>query len=132
LAETAVPGAAPPPLFRADFQAAVRARGHHVLRASDSPRRDALRLPRRGKQRSGCVRGSEQLDFHRDPNPTWPSATAFITASARSLARAEIEIALRRLFTRFPRVAFEVPRSQIQFVQRPGTRGLVSLPILLG
>lgn len=46
-----------------------------------------------------------------------------------TLARVETEIALRRLFSRFPQLRLAVPRSQIRFSRRPGTRCLVTLPV---
>ena len=41
----------------------------------------------------------------------------------------ETEVALRKFFTRFPGARLALPRSQIQYSHRPGTRGLVALPV---
>jgi cytochrome P450 len=45
------------------------------------------------------------------------------------LARVETEIALKHLFERFPRIGLAIPRAQIRYTRRPGTRGLVALPV---
>jgi cytochrome P450 len=46
-----------------------------------------------------------------------------------TLARVETAIALERLFTRFPRLDIAVPRSQLHFSARFGTRALLALPV---
>jgi cytochrome P450 len=46
-----------------------------------------------------------------------------------TLARVETEIALRQLFERFPNIRLAIPRSQIRYGGRPGTRGLLALPV---
>lgn len=48
-----------------------------------------------------------------------------------ALARVETQIALQHLFMRFPEIRFAVPRPQIRYSRRPGTRGLLALPITL-
>jgi hypothetical protein len=45
------------------------------------------------------------------------------------LAGVELTIALERLFTRFPNLHLAIPRSQIRFAPRSGTRALVALPV---
>jgi hypothetical protein len=42
-----------------------------------------------------------------------------------------VEIALRRLFTRFPGLKLAIPRSRVKFSRRFGMRGFVSLPPML-
>jgi cytochrome P450 len=46
-----------------------------------------------------------------------------------ALARMETQIALQRLFTRFPAIRLAVPRERICYSRRPGTRGLLALPV---
>lgn len=46
-----------------------------------------------------------------------------------ALARVETEIALRQLFERFPNIRLAILRSQIRYGRRPGTRGLLALPV---
>jgi cytochrome P450 len=73
----------------------------------------------------------EQLDLHREPNPHVAFGDGIHYCLGASLARAELEIGLRRLFTRFPNLRLAIPRSQIRFSRRPGMRSLVSLPVTL-
>lgn len=47
------------------------------------------------------------------------------------LARTELEIALQRIFTRFPNIQLAVPRNSLRYGSRPGTRALLSLPVRL-
>ena len=48
------------------------------------------------------------------------------------LARAEAEIALQRLFTRFPDLALAVPEDELRWTRRIGLRALERLPVRLG
>jgi cytochrome P450 len=74
----------------------------------------------------------EQLNLHREPNPHVAFGDGAHYCLGAALARAEIEIALRRLFTRFPNLELAVPPFQVQFSRRPGMRGVVALPVKLG
>ena len=49
-----------------------------------------------------------------------------------ALARTEVQIALHRLFTRFPNLSLAVLRSQIRFTGPFGARALAALPVRLG
>jgi cytochrome P450 len=71
----------------------------------------------------------EKLNLCRQPNHHVAFGDGIHYCLGAALARAEIEIALRCLFTRFPNLALAVPRSQVEFTRRPGTRGLASLPV---
>ncbi|MBN9374976.1 MAG: cytochrome P450 [Cellulomonas sp.] len=72
-----------------------------------------------------------RLDLRRDPNRHVAFGAGVHACLGAKLARAEIEIALERLFTRFPALQLAAPRSQIQYTKRMGSRGLVALPIQL-
>ena len=48
------------------------------------------------------------------------------------LARLETQIALERLFTRFPGLKLAKPVQELSWVQRLGTRGFTELPVVLG
>jgi cytochrome P450 len=74
----------------------------------------------------------EQLNLHRRPNRQVAFGDGIHYCLGASLARVEIEIALRRLFTRFPDLELAVPRSEVRFSRRLGARSLVSLPVKLG
>jgi len=71
----------------------------------------------------------EQLDIHRQPNRHVAFGTGIHVCLGAKLARVETAIALERLFTRFPRVHLAVPRTEIRYSSRIGTRGLATLPV---
>ena len=71
----------------------------------------------------------ERLDIHRQPNRHVAFGTGIHVCLGAALARAETAIALERLFTRFPRLELAIPRSQVRFSARSGTRGLGALPV---
>ena len=72
-----------------------------------------------------------RLNLRRPPRRHLAFGDGIHFCLGASLARAELEIALRRLFTRFPDLRLAIPRAQVRFVERPGTRGLLSLPVQL-
>jgi cytochrome P450 len=74
----------------------------------------------------------ERLDLRRQPNHHLAFGEGIHYCLGASLARVEVEIALRCFFTRFPGLRLAVPRSRVRFSPRPGMRGLVSLPLMLG
>jgi cytochrome P450 len=74
----------------------------------------------------------ERLDLRRHPNRHVAFGDGIHFCLGAALARAEVGIALRRLFTRFPDLALGIPRSCVRFSQRIGTHALVSLPLRLG
>lgn len=71
----------------------------------------------------------EQLDLRRQPNRHLAFGTGIHVCLGARLASVETEIALQRLFTRFPTLELAVPRSQILYTTHPGTRGLAALPV---
>jgi cytochrome P450 len=94
---------------------------------------------RRGEMIFGCLAAAnsdpdafasaDQLDFRRQPNRHLAFGTGIHVCVGAKLASVEIEIALQRLFTRFPRLRLAVPRSQVVFGGRLGTRSLLGLPV---
>jgi cytochrome P450 len=73
----------------------------------------------------------DQLDLRRQPNRHVAFGAGIHVCLGAKLARVETEIALRGLFTRFPRLRLAVPRSRIRYSARLGSRGLVALPLEL-
>jgi cytochrome P450 len=71
----------------------------------------------------------EQLDLRRDAHRHVAFGAGIHYCLGAALARAETEIALRRIFTRFPNLRLAVPRSHIRYGSRPGARGLIALPV---
>ena len=73
----------------------------------------------------------ERLDLRRQRNHHLAFGEGIHYCLGAALARAEIEVALRRLFTRFPRLELAIPRAHVKFTRPPGMRGVVSLPVRL-
>lgn len=78
-----------------------------------------------------CFPRPEQLDFSRDAQRHLAFGSSIHFCLGAALARMETDLALRGLFGRFPAVRLAVPRTQVRYSLRPGTRGLVSLPVHL-
>lgn len=73
----------------------------------------------------------ECFDILRDANPHVAFGAGTHTCLGLKLAVAETEIALRRVFTRFPNLELAIPRAQVIWSRRLGTRGMESLPVRL-
>jgi cytochrome P450 len=73
----------------------------------------------------------ERFDLRRHPNRHLAFGAGIHVCLGAQLARMEIAVALERLFTRFPNLRIAVPTGQLRFSARPGTRGLLSLPVKL-
>jgi len=71
----------------------------------------------------------EQLDIHRPANRHLAFGAGIHVCLGAKLARVETAIALQRLFTRFPNLRLAMPRSQVGYSSRFGTRALASLPV---
>ena len=94
-------------------------------------------LIRRGQMIFACIAAAnsdpavfddpEGLDLRRHPNRHVAFGTGIHVCLGAKLARAEIAIALQRLFTRFPNLRLAAPR--LRFSARVGTRGLLALPV---
>jgi cytochrome P450 len=93
----------------------------------------------RGQMLFGCLAAAnsdpsvfeapERLDIHRQPNRHLAFGAGIHVCLGAKLARVETAIALERLFKRFPRLQLAVPRAQIRYSSRPGTRALTALPV---
>jgi cytochrome P450 len=77
----------------------------------------------------GAFEDPERLDIRRHPNRHVTFGAGIHVCLGAALARAETAIALERLFTRFPRLEIAVPRSQLRYSGRVGTRALLALPV---
>jgi cytochrome P450 len=71
----------------------------------------------------------ERLDIRRRPNCHVAFGTGIHVCLGAALARVETALALERLFSRFPRLHLAVPRSDVRFSARIGTRALLALPV---
>ena len=74
----------------------------------------------------------ERLDLRRAPNRHVAFGDGIHYCLGAALARTEVQIALHRLFTRFPNLSLAVPRSQIRFTGPFGARALAALRVRLG
>lgn len=104
-----------------DFYGQRIQRGETVMACLASANADPAQFPE-----------PERLVLTRDARRhlAFGSSTHYCLGAA--LARLETQIALSRLFERFPQIQQAVPRSSLRYSTRPGTRGLVALPIALG
>jgi cytochrome P450 len=94
---------------------------------------------RRGQMIFGCLAAAnsdptvfehpERLDLRRQPNRHLAFGAGIHVCLGAKLARVETAIALQRLFTRFPRLRLAVPRPQVRYSSRFGTRGLLTLSV---
>jgi cytochrome P450 len=73
----------------------------------------------------------ERFDIHRSPNPHVAFGAGPHVCLGWKLAVAETEIAIERLFARFPNLQLAVPAAQVTWSRQPGTRGMQSLPVRL-
>ncbi len=73
----------------------------------------------------------ETFDVFRTPNPHVSFGRGIHVCLGMKLAKTEVEIALALLFTRFPNLSLAKPRADLDWMQRPGTRGVRSLPVRL-
>ena len=71
----------------------------------------------------------DRFDLTRDPNPHLSFGSGIHTCLGLKLARAEAEIALERLVTRYPNISIQSPTGQLNWSGRIGMRTLDSLPV---
>jgi oxidation protein CepF len=74
----------------------------------------------------------DRLDLGRTPNRHVAFGDGIHHCLGAALARTEVKVALRGIFTRFPDLALAVPRSHIRFTGPLGARTVASLPVRLG
>ena len=72
-----------------------------------------------------------RFDTERRPNPHLSFGTGIHFCLGIQLARAETQIALQRLFTRFPKLELAVDETNLEWHERIGLRGLKALPVRL-
>jgi len=73
----------------------------------------------------------ERFDMTRESNPHLAFGTGIHVCLGMKLAVAEAEVAIKRLFTRFPELRLAVPADQVRWSPQFGTRGLDKLPVYL-
>jgi cytochrome P450 len=73
----------------------------------------------------------EQLKLDRFPNPHLVFSAGIHFCLGQQLARVETQVALARLYARFPNLRI-VDIDALTYQKRPGTRALTALPVALG
>ena len=73
-----------------------------------------------------------QFDIARTPNPHLTFGSGIHICLGLKLAKAETEVALQRLFTRFPNLSLAIDDAEIDWAKRLGMQAMRSLPIQLG
>ena len=73
----------------------------------------------------------EQFDITRDPNPHLSFGAGIHTCLGLKLARAETEVALESIFTRFPDLQLPDPETPPPWSRRLGMRTFDALPVCL-
>jgi cytochrome P450 len=73
----------------------------------------------------------QRMDVTRSPNPHVAFGTGKHFCLGAQLARVEAQVAVERLFTRFPNLSLAVPESALRYTGRIGIRALVGLPVRL-
>jgi cytochrome P450 len=73
----------------------------------------------------------DRFDIGRHPNPHLSFGTGVHFCLGFQLARAEMRIALERLFARFPDMSLAVPPQEVAWRKRVGIRALAHLPVRL-
>jgi pentalenic acid synthase len=80
--------------------------------------------------RDGDVYGApEELDWHRGTRHHLAFGFGIHQCLGQNLARAEMEIALRTLFRRLPRLALAVPADEVPFKPGDTIQGMLELPV---
>jgi cytochrome P450 len=78
-----------------------------------------------------CFVDPERFDPARDPNRHMAFGSGIHYCLGAKLASAELAIALERLFARWPGLRLAVPRDELPYIPRFGTRSLKTLPVAL-
>lgn len=101
-----------------EFAGQTIRRGQTVLACLASANTDPAQFPH-----------PDQLDLRRQPNRHLAFGAGIHVCLGAKLASVETEIALERLFTRFAGIHLAVPRAEIQYTRRYGSRALTALPL---
>ncbi|MEE9587103.1 MAG: cytochrome P450 [Hyphomicrobiaceae bacterium] len=94
------------------------ARGDYVLAALAAANCDPTRFE-----------NPERLDIERNPNPHVAFGSGVHFCLGLQLARLEAQIALERLFKRYPELQLAVPAGNVKWLPALGLRGLDALPV---
>jgi cytochrome P450 len=73
----------------------------------------------------------ECMDLSRAPNPHVAFGTGVHFCLGAQLARVEAQVAIEKVFTRFPNLSLAVPASALRYTGRIGIRALTALPVRL-
>ena len=73
----------------------------------------------------------KRLDLTRAPNPHVTFGSGMHFCLGAQLARVEAQVAVEKVFTRFPNLSLTVPESALTYTGRIGMRALTALPVRL-
>lgn len=73
----------------------------------------------------------ESLDLHRELNKHVAFGSGIHVCLGLKLAKAELEIGLQQLFTRYPDLNLAVPRDELPWIPRVGLRSVTEFPLRL-
>jgi cytochrome P450 len=93
-------------------------RGDHIVAWLGAANADPARFP-----------NPEKLDLSRSPNPHVGFGSGMHFCLGAQLARAEAQVGLERLFSRYPRLALGVADSELRYSGNMLLRALVALPV---
>jgi cytochrome P450 len=73
----------------------------------------------------------QRMDVTRSPNPQVTFGTGIHICLGAQLARVEAQVAIQKLFTRFPGLSLAGPAAKLRYVGRIGMRALTAFPVRL-
>jgi len=79
----------------------------------------------------GVFAEPDKFDIDREPNPHLAFGTGVHFCLGHQLARLEGQIALERLFARYPDVSLAVPEAELSWNTNLGLRGFTAMPVRL-
>ena len=71
------------------------------------------------------------FDITRAPNPHLSFGTGVHICLGIKLARAEAQVALEKVFSRFPNLKLAIPLDELSWASRPGVRSVKQLPLIV-
>jgi cytochrome P450 len=93
-------------------------RGDHIVAWLGAANTDPARFPE-----------PDKLDLSRSPNPHVSFGSGMHFCLGAQLARAEAQVGIERLFTRFPKLALAAPACELKYSGNMLLRALVALPV---
>lgn len=106
-----------------EFHGAALKRGDYVMGVLAAANRDPAAF------NGGAFEDADALDLARTPNRHLAFGAGMHFCLGAQLARAEAEIVLEKLFTRWPDLALAVGEDELAWGKHPGLRAVTALPL---